>query len=96
MIMTITFRKGREYRIFKEIKVVADGSKGLVKKVESTLKDYRSWLKSDSRVLGKLPRRIFITDIAPDGISCYISFYVEAVNKDMFMSIQVRVKHTCF
>jgi hypothetical protein len=39
----------------------------------------------DQRVLPKLHRRVFMSSVGRDELSIYISFYIEAANRDAFM-----------
>ena len=56
-------------------------------RVAAALSAYRSLLKSDGRVVQRLHRRVFLSEVTPEGLMCRISFYVEAKNKDQFSGI---------
>lgn len=40
----------------------------------------------DARIIQKLHRRIFLDKITRDEVTLYMSFYVEAANRDAFMA----------
>jgi MscS family membrane protein len=82
-VLNIT-RRGKEFRIKHEVKVrLADTSR-----VASALTNFRALLKSDPRVMRSLHRRVFISEITPEGLTIMMSFFVEAVNKDQFYATQ--------
>lgn len=45
----------------------------------------------DSRVLPKLHRRVFLDKIQRDQLTVYISFYIEAANRDAFMATKQEI-----
>lgn len=45
----------------------------------------------DPRVIQKLHRRVFLDKITRDEATLYLSFYVEAANRDAFMASACRV-----
>jgi hypothetical protein len=46
----------------------------------------RKILRQDTRIIQKLHRRVFLDKINRDECLVYISFYVEAANRDAFMA----------
>lgn len=45
----------------------------------------------DSRVLPKLHRRVFLDKVQRDQLTVYISFYIEAANRDAFMATKQEI-----
>lgn len=56
--------------------------------IKPVLKDIHRIIKNDSRVLSKLHKRIFMDKITTEHVTIYLSFYVEASNRDQFMGIK--------
>ena len=52
----------------------------------NTTSPCRPALVQDPRVLQKLHRRVFLDKLTRDEATLYISFYVEAANRDAFMA----------
>ena len=82
VVLNIT-RKGKQWRIKQDILIRHSDSA----RVAAALSAYRSLLKSDGRVVQRLHRRVFLSEVTPEGLMCRISFYVEAKNKDQFSGI---------
>jgi hypothetical protein len=50
-------------------------------------------VRNDARIMNKLHRRVFLDKIDVHDVKIYISFYVEASNRDAFMAVrQVRAR----
>ena len=77
-------RKGREFR-FEELVVVRHAPPDAL---AGAIRDRRSALRADERVLKTLHRRVFVNRILLDGFEILISCYVEAVNKDQFLAVK--------
>ena len=82
VVLNIT-RKGKQWRIKQDILIRHSDSP----RVAAALSAYRSLLKSDGRVVQRLHRRVFLSEVTREGLMCRISFYVEAKNKDQFSGI---------
>ena len=53
-------------------------------------------MRNDARIMNKLHRRVFLDKIGMEDVKIYISFYVEASNRDAFMAVkQVSGVHGC-
>jgi hypothetical protein len=53
------------------------------------IQDIRRIVRNDTRVLNKLHRRVFLDRLAPTGdAQLYLSFYLEAANRDAFAAIK--------
>lgn len=50
--------------------------------------DMRKIIRQDSRIIQKLHRRVFLDKVNREQVSIYISCYVEAANRDAFMSVK--------
>ncbi len=83
VVLNVT-RKGREWRFFEFIHVRLKD----LDKVEAIVSDMRRIIRQDARVLQKLHKRAFLDEINREYISIYISFYLEATNRDAFMSLR--------
>jgi len=62
--------------------------------------DIRRIVRNDARIMNKLHRRVFLDKIGMEDLKVYISFYVEASNRDAFMAVKqvgvvVRVPVVC-
>ena len=77
-------RKGREWRV-EELVLVRHGPPDAVQKA---IKDLRSVIKADERVLKNLHRRVFLNRLTPDGFELIVSFYIEAVNRDQYLAVR--------
>ena len=83
VVLNIT-RKNKEWRFFEFISLRLDD----LPRVSAVVADVRKILRQDSRIIQKLHRRVFLDKITRDDLSIYISFYVEAANRDAFMAIK--------
>lgn len=83
VVLNIT-RKQREWRFFEFIPLRVED----LERVNAVVSDIRKILRQDSRIIQKLHRRVFLDKITKDDISIYISFYVEATNRDAFMAVK--------
>ncbi|GFR48179.1 hypothetical protein Agub_g10027 [Astrephomene gubernaculifera] len=81
IVLNIT-RKHREWRFFEMICVRVQD----VHKVNAIIQDIRRIVRNDSRIITKLHRRIFLDKLTLDDCRIYVSFYVEAANRESFMS----------
>lgn len=45
-------------------------------------------MRNDARIMNKLHRRVFLDKIGMEDLKIYISFYVEASNRDAFMAVK--------
>lgn len=52
------------------------------------LQDIRRIVRNDARIMNKLHRRVFLDKIGMEDVKVYISFYVEASNRDAFMAVK--------
>ena len=52
------------------------------------LQDIRRIVRNDARIMNKLHRRVFLDKIGLEDVKMYISFYVEASNRDAFMAVK--------
>ena len=50
--------------------------------------DMRKIIRQDTRIIQKLHRRVFLDKVNREQVSIYISCYVEAPNRDAFMSVK--------
>ena len=50
--------------------------------------DMRKLIRQDQRIIQRLHRRVFLDRINREQVSIYVSCYVEAANRDAFMSIK--------
>jgi hypothetical protein len=58
--------------------------------------DIRRIVRNDARIMNKLHRRVFLDKIGMEDVKMYISFYVEASNRDAFMAVKQVSKYTCY
>jgi len=75
-------RKGREWRFFEFLPIRLKD----LEKVEAIIADMRRVIRQDPRVIPKLHKRAFLDGINREFVNIYISFYVEASNRDAFMA----------
>ena len=59
-----------------------------VGRAAAVIADMRKIIRQDPRIIQKLHRRVFLDKLTRDQISLYISFYVEAANRDAFMAVK--------
>jgi mechanosensitive ion channel protein 1/2/3 len=83
VVLNIT-RKNKEWRFFEFISLRLDD----LPRVSAVVADIRKILRQDSRIIQKLHRRVFLDKVTREDISVYISFYVEAANRDAFMAVK--------
>lgn len=77
-------RKGREWRFLEVLAVRLED----VQKVNNIIQDIRRIVRSDARIINKLHRRVFLDKITNEDCKIYMSFYVEASNRDAFMAVK--------
>ncbi|KAL6751057.1 Mechanosensitive ion channel-domain-containing protein [Haematococcus lacustris] len=77
-------RKNREWRFLEVLSLRVQD----VHKVNAVVQDMRRIVRNDTRVINKLHRRIFLDKITTEDIKIYMSFYLEAANRDAFMAIK--------
>ncbi|KAI8470017.1 MAG: Mechanosensitive ion channel-domain-containing protein [Monoraphidium minutum] len=82
-VLNVT-RKMREWRFYEFLCVRVQD----VHKVNAIIQDIRRIVKNDGRILNKLHRRIFLDKITHHDVKIYLSFYVEASNRDAFMAVK--------
>lgn len=59
-----------------------------IKPVSAVVADMRKIIRQDPRIIQKLHRRVFLDKITREQVTIYVSFYVEAANRDAFMAIK--------
>lgn len=59
-----------------------------IAKVGNVIADMRKFIRQDQRIIQRLHRRVFLDKVTREEITIYISFYVEAANRDAFMSVK--------
>ena len=57
-------------------------------KIPMVIADMRKLIRQDQRIIQRLHRRVFLDKMTREQITIYISFYVEAANRDAFMSVK--------
>ena len=57
-------------------------------KINMVIADMRKLIRQDQRIIQRLHRRVFLDKVTREQITIYISFYVEAANRDAFMSVK--------
>lgn len=57
-------------------------------RVGHAAQDIRRIVRNDARIMNKLHRRVFLDKIGLEDVKVYISFYVEASNRDNFMAVK--------
>lgn len=77
-------RKNREWRFYEMLSIRVQD----VPKANAIVQDIRRIVRNDTRVINKLHRRVFLDKISPDDAKIYMSFYLEAANRDAFMAIK--------
>ena len=83
VVLNVT-RKQREWRFFERIGLRVDDAP----RAAAVVADMRKVLRADGRIIQKLHRRVFLESVDRDQATVYISFYVEAANRDAFMAIK--------
>ncbi|KXZ55407.1 hypothetical protein GPECTOR_3g59 [Gonium pectorale] len=81
IVLNIT-RKHREWRFFEFINVRVQD----VHKVNTIIQDIRRIVRNDQRIITKLHRRIFLDKVTHEDCKIYVSFYIEAQNRESFMA----------
>lgn len=59
-----------------------------IAKAPMVIADMRKLIRQDQRIIQRLHRRVFLDKVTREQITIYISFYVEAANRDAFMSVK--------
>eukprot|EP00195_Chlamydomonas_chlamydogama_P016583 CAMPEP_0202913296 /NCGR_PEP_ID=MMETSP1392-20130828/60112_1 /ASSEMBLY_ACC=CAM_ASM_000868 /TAXON_ID=225041 /ORGANISM="Chlamydomonas chlamydogama, Strain SAG 11-48b" /LENGTH=714 /DNA_ID=CAMNT_0049604509 /DNA_START=272 /DNA_END=2416 /DNA_ORIENTATION=- len=77
-------RKNREWRFFEQLAIRVQD----VQKANNIVNDIRRIVRNDTRIINKLHRRIFLDKITHEDCKIYLSFYLEAANRDAFMAIK--------
>lgn len=57
-------------------------------KISMVIADMRKLIRQDPHIIQRLHRRVFLDRITREQITIYISCYVEAANRDAFMSVK--------
>lgn len=83
VVLNIT-RKNREWRFYEFIGLRLED----LPKASAVISDIRKILRQDPRVIQKLHRRVFLDKLTRDEATIYLSFYVEAANRDAFMAVK--------
>jgi len=83
VVLNVT-RKGREWRFFERLGLRVED----VGKAGAVVADMRKVLRADPRIIQKLHRRVFLETVDRDQATVYLSFYVEAANRDAFMAVK--------
>lgn len=83
VVLNVT-RKGREWRFFERLGLRVED----VGKAGAVVADMRRVLRADPRIIQKLHRRVFLETVSRDQATVYLSFYVEAANRDAFMAVK--------
>jgi len=83
IVLNVT-RKGREWRLLETISIRVQD----VQKANAIAQDIRRIMRSDTRVMNKLHRRVFVDKITKEDVQIYMSFYLDAANRDAFMAIK--------
>ena len=83
VVLNIT-RKQREWRFYEFLHLRLED----VPKTSAVVSDIRKILRQDNRIIQKLHRRVFLDKVTREDVSVYISFYVEAANRDAFMAVK--------
>lgn len=86
VVLNVT-RKGKEWRVFENIGVRVED----ISAVPSIIGDMRRIIRNDVRVLPKLHRRVFLDKVNRNELTIYISFYIEAANRDAFMATKQEI-----
>ena len=83
VVLNIT-RKNREWRFYEFLYLRLED----LPKVTDIVSDARKILRQDNRIIQKLHRRVFLDAVTKEHCRMYISFYVEAANRDAFMAVK--------
>ncbi|CAK0784228.1 hypothetical protein CVIRNUC_007432 [Coccomyxa viridis] len=83
VVLNVT-RKQREWRFYEFIGLRVDD----IGKAAAVVADMRKIIRQDPRIIQKLHRRVFIDKLTREQVTIYTSFYVEATNRDAFMSVK--------
>ncbi len=83
VVLNIT-RKNREWRFYEFLYLRLED----LPRVTDIVSDARKILRQDNRIIQKLHRRVFLDDVSKEHCRLYISFYVEAANRDAFMAVK--------
>lgn len=83
VVLNIT-RKQREWRFYEFLHLRLED----LPKISAVVSDIRKILRQDARIIQKLHRRVFLDKVTREDASVYISFYVEAANRDAFMAVK--------
>lgn len=83
VVLNIT-RKNREWRFYEFLYLRIED----LPKVTDIVSDARKILRQDNRIIQKLHRRVFLDNVTKEHCKIYISFYVEAANRDAFMAVK--------
>lgn len=82
VVLNIT-RKGNEFRFLHTVAIRLED----VYRVKDIVQEMRQIVREDSRIFQKLHRRVFFAEITDNALLIHLSFYIEAANKDVFLSI---------
>ena len=83
VVLNVT-RKAREWRFYERLYLRVEDAV----RCPSVVADMRKVLRADPRIIHKLHRRVFLERVDKDQSTVYVSFYVEAANRDQFMAIK--------
>ena len=83
VVLNIT-RKNREWRFYEFLYLRLED----LPRVTDIVSDARKILRQDNRIIQKLHRRVFMDSVTKEHCRIYISFYVEAANRDAFMAVK--------
>jgi MscS family membrane protein len=83
VVLNIT-RKQREWRFYEFLHLRLED----LPKSSAVVSDIRKILRQDGRIIQKLHRRVFLDKVTREDASIYVSFYVEAANRDAFMAVK--------
>ena len=83
VVLNVT-RKAREWRFYERLYLRVEDAV----RCPGVVADMRKVLRADPRIIQKLHRRVFLERVDRDQATVYVSFYVEAANRDQFMAIK--------
>ena len=83
VVLNVT-RKAREWRFYERLFLRVEDAV----RCPGVVADMRKVLRADPRIIQKLHRRVFLERVDRDQATVYVSFYVEAANRDQFMAIK--------
>lgn len=83
VVLNVT-RKAREWRFYERLSLRVEDAV----RCPGVVADMRKVLRADPRIIQKLHRRVFLERVDRDQSVVYVSFYVEAANRDQFMAIK--------